>query len=390
MSEDLRGFGIYVHWPFCKAKCPYCDFNSHVRAAIDEAAWRQSYLRELAHFAALTPDRSVSSIFFGGGTPSLMDPATAQAVIDAVARHWHVADDIEVTLEANPTSVEAGKLSDFRQTGINRVSLGIQALDDRELKFLGRQHNAGEALAALDLAANTFDRFTFDLIYARPGQTPAAWREELIRALGFAADHISLYQLTIETGTVFEQAYARGDFQLPDEETQSALFEMTQEILGGAGMPAYEISNHARPGSESRHNLVYWRYGDYIGLGPGAHGRLTLEMNGDGRKIATRQHRAPERWLEMVAAQGHATRQQDEIARDARLAEMVMMGLRLAEGIPLSRFVAETGEEMSACLDPARLERLVAGGFLSVTGDRLLATADGRQRLNAVLGELLG
>jgi putative oxygen-independent coproporphyrinogen III oxidase len=390
MSEDLRGFGIYVHWPFCKAKCPYCDFNSHVRAAIDEAAWRQSYLRELAHFAALTPDRNVSSIFFGGGTPSLMDPGTAQAVIDAVARHWHVADDIEVTLEANPTSVEAGKLSDFRQAGINRVSLGIQALDDRELKFLGRQHNAGEALAALDLAANTFDRFTFDLIYARPGQTPAAWREELIRALGFAADHISLYQLTIETGTVFEQAYARGDFQLPDEETQSALFEMTQEILGGAGMPAYEISNHARPGSESRHNLVYWRYGDYIGLGPGAHGRLTLDMNGDGRKIATRQHRAPERWLEMVAAQGHATRQQDEIARDARLAEMVMMGLRLAEGIPLSRFVAETGEEMSACLDPARLERLVAGGFLSVTGDRLLATADGRQRLNAVLGELLG
>ncbi|WP_374373721.1 radical SAM family heme chaperone HemW [Dongia sp.] len=386
MSEDKRGFGIYVHWPFCKAKCPYCDFNSHVRAEIDEAAWRESYLKELAHFAALTPGRSVSSIFFGGGTPSLMNPATTAAVIDAVARHWRIANDIEITLEANPTSVEAGKLHDFRQAGINRVSLGIQALDDRELKFLGRQHNADEALAALDLAAKTFARFTFDLIYARPRQSVAAWREELTRALSFAADHISLYQLTIETGTVFEQAYARGDFQLPDEEAQSALFEMTQEILGGAGMPAYEISNHARPGSESRHNLVYWRYGDYVGLGPGAHGRLTL----DGRKIATRQHRAPERWLEMVAAQGHATRQQDEIARDDRVSEMVMMGLRLAEGIPLARFTAETGKEMRDCLDAARLARLIGGGFLALRDERLLATESGRQRLNAVLGELLG
>lgn len=386
MSEDKRGFGIYVHWPFCKAKCPYCDFNSHVRAEIDEAAWRASYLKELAHFAALTPGRSVSSIFFGGGTPSLMNPATTQAVIDAVARHWRIANDIEITLEANPTSVEAGKLHDFRQAGINRVSLGIQALEDRELKFLGRQHNADEALAALDLAAGTFARFTFDLIYARPGQTPAAWRQELTRALTFAADHISLYQLTIETGTVFEQAYARGDFQLPDEETQSALFEMTQEILGGAGMPAYEISNHAKPDSESRHNLVYWRYGDYVGIGPGAHGRLTL----DGRKIATRQHRAPERWLEMVASQGHATRQQEEITRADRVSEMVMMGLRLAEGIPLSRFTAETGAEMRDCLDAARLARLTDGGFLEIRGDRLLATEAGRQRLNAVLGELLG
>lgn len=386
MSEDKRGFGIYVHWPFCKAKCPYCDFNSHVRAEIDEAAWRESYLKELAHFAALTPGRSVSSIFFGGGTPSLMNPATTAAVIDAVARHWRIANDIEITLEANPTSVEAGKLHDFRQAGINRVSLGIQALDDRELKFLGRQHNADEALAALDLAAKTFARFTFDLIYARPGQSVEAWRQELTRALSFAADHISLYQLTIETGTVFEQAYARGDFHLPDEETQSALFEMTQEILGGAGMPAYEISNHAKPGSESRHNLVYWRYGDYVGLGPGAHGRLTL----DGRKIATRQHRAPERWLDMVAAQGHATRQQDEIARDDRVSEMVMMGLRLAEGIPLVRFTAETGAEMRDCLDEARLARLIDGGFLALRDERLLATESGRQRLNAVLGELLG
>jgi putative oxygen-independent coproporphyrinogen III oxidase len=302
VTEDRRGFGIYIHWPFCKAKCPYCDFNSHVRERIEEEDWRASYLKELAHFAALTPGRTVTSIFFGGGTPSLMDPKTTETVIDAVARHWRVSNDIEITLEANPTSVEGGKLKGFRSTGINRVSLGIQALQDADLKFLGRQHSSAEALAALDLAAQIFERFTFDLIYARPGQTPAAWADELKRALSFAADHISLYQLTIEPGTAFEQAYARGDFRLPDEETQAELYEMTGAHLGEAGLAAYEISNYARPGSESRHNLTYWRYGDYVGIGPGAHGRLTLE----GRKIATRQHRAPERWLEMVAAEGHA------------------------------------------------------------------------------------
>jgi putative oxygen-independent coproporphyrinogen III oxidase len=383
--EDPRGFGIYIHWPFCKAKCPYCDFNSHVRERIEEDEWRESYLRELAHFAAMVPDRTVTSIFFGGGTPSLMDPETAETVIDAVARHWRIANDVEVTLEANPTSVEAGKLKDFRAAGINRVSLGIQALDDRDLKFLGRQHNQLEALAALDLAASTFDRFTFDLIYARPGQTTANWEGELTRALGFAADHISLYQLTIEPGTVFEQAYARGDFRLPDEDTQAELYEMTGVLLGAAGLAGYEISNYARPGSESRHNLTYWRYGDYIGIGPGAHGRLTL----DGRKIATRQHRAPERWLEMVAASGHATRQFDDVTRDQRVSEMVMMGLRLAEGIPLARFIAEGGGDIRAALDGGNLDRLIAGGFLALKDDRLLATEAGRQRLDAVLGELL-
>jgi len=383
---DSRGFGIYIHWPFCKAKCPYCDFNSHVRERIEEDDWCRSYLKELAHFAAMVPGRNVTSIFFGGGTPSLMNPKTAETVIDAVARHWHVANDIEITLEANPTSVEAGKLRDFRAAGINRVSLGIQALDDKDLKFLGRQHNQTEALAALDLAANTFDRFTFDLIYARPGQSPASWGQELDRAMTFAADHISLYQLTIETGTVFEQAYARGDFVLPDEDTQAELYEMTAERLGGAGLMPYEISNYARPGSESRHNLTYWRYGDYVGIGPGAHGRLTLEE----KKIATRQHRAPERWLEMVAAGGHATRQFDVVPAEARISEMVMMGLRLAEGIPLARFAAEAGRPFDQCIDKARLDRLVAGGFIEVTSDRLTATAAGRQRLDAVLGELLG
>jgi putative oxygen-independent coproporphyrinogen III oxidase len=385
VTGDRRGFGIYIHWPFCKAKCPYCDFNSHVRERIEEEAWRASYLKELAHFAALTPGRTVTSIFFGGGTPSLMAPGTAEAVIDAVARYWRVANDIEITLEANPTSVEAGKLRDFREAGINRVSLGIQALNDADLKFLGRQHSSAEALAALDLAANTFARFTFDLIYARPGQTPAAWADELKRALTFTADHLSLYQLTIETGTVFEQAYARGDFVLPDEDVQAELYEMTGAALGAAGLEAYEISNYARPGSESRHNLTYWRYGDYVGIGPGAHGRLTL----DGRKIATRQHRAPERWLEMVAAEGHATRQFEEVGSEARISELAMMGLRLAEGVPLARFEAEAGKPFAACLDATRLGRLVSGGFLTIRDGRLFATDDGRQRLDAVLGDLL-
>ncbi|MDY0871839.1 radical SAM family heme chaperone HemW [Dongia rigui] len=386
MTEDPRGFGIYIHWPFCKAKCPYCDFNSHVRERIEEEVWRDSYRKELAHYAAMVPGRTVSSIFFGGGTPSLMNPATAEAVIDAVARHWRVANDIEVTLEANPTSVEAEKLRDFRRAGINRVSLGIQALDDADLKFLGRQHNQSEGLNALALAANTFERFTFDLIYARPGQTIEKWRAELRRALGFAADHISLYQLTIETGTVFEQAYARGDFVLPEEDVQAELYEMTAAILGDAGMADYEISNYAKPGSESRHNLTYWRYGDYVGIGPGAHGRLTI----GGSKFATRQHRAPERWLEMVADGGHATRQHERVDVAARISELTMMGLRLAEGIPLARFEAEAGRPFADCLDGAALRRLGEGGFLEVQEGRLIATAAGRQRLDAVLGDLLG
>lgn len=386
MTEDKRGFGVYIHWPFCKAKCPYCDFNSHVRERIEEDAWRESYLKELAHYATMTPGRSVTSIFFGGGTPSLMNPATTEAVIDAVARHWRIANDIEITLEANPTSVEARKLRDFRQAGINRVSLGIQALDDADLKFLGRQHNQDEALKALGFAAETFERFTFDLIYARPGQSTDKWRAELQRALTFAADHISLYQLTIETGTVFEQAYARGDFVLPEEDVQAELYELTADMLGGAGMAGYEISNYARPGSESRHNLTYWRYGDYVGIGPGAHGRLTI----DGGKFATRQHRAPERWLEMVAERGHATRQHETVTLEERVIELTMMGLRLAEGIPLSRFEAEAGRPFAACLDPQRLGRLSEGGFLEVQEGRLLATVLGRQRLDAVLGDLLG
>jgi oxygen-independent coproporphyrinogen-3 oxidase len=385
-TADPRGFGIYIHWPFCKAKCPYCDFNSHVRTSIDQARWRTALLRELDHYAALTPGRTVTSLFFGGGTPSLMEPETTAAVIAAVRRHWRVAADLEVTLEANPTSIEAARFRGFAAAGINRVSIGVQALNDADLQFLGRQHSAAEALQALEIGRAIFERLSFDLIYARPGQSLAGWQAELERALELAKDHISLYQLTIEPGTAFEQRFARGDFALPGEEEQAALFEWTADRLDAAGLQGYEISNHAKPGAESRHNLTYWRYGDYVGVGPGAHGRLTLP--GD-RKIATRQHRAPEAWLESVEQAGHATRQQDDIDRPSRLTEMVMMGLRLSEGVPLSRIEAESGLSFAEAIAPDRLGRLIDGGFLSRDGDRLRATAEGRARLDAVLGALL-
>ena len=385
LDQEGRGFGIYVHWPFCRAKCPYCDFNSHVREAIDQDRWRAALLKELAHYAAATPGRTATTLFFGGGTPSLMEPGTVAALIEAVGRHWSLAPDFEITLEANPTSVEIGRFRGFREAGVNRVSIGVQALDDGVLKFLGRQHSATEAIQALEIGRATFPRLSFDLIYARPGQSLEAWGEELATALDLANSHISLYQLTIEPGTAFEQRVARGDFQTLPEEEQAALFDWTASRLERAGLPAYEISNHARPGEESRHNLTYWRYGDYVGIGPGAHGRLTL----DGKKVATRQHRAPEAWLEAVERDGHATRQRLEVEPAARLSEMVMMGLRLREGVPATRFYDETGTEMRDALDPKRLARLVDGGFLTLENDRLSATAEGRARLDAVLGELL-
>jgi len=385
------GFGLYLHWPFCKSKCPYCDFNSHVRAAIDERRWRDALSRELDHYAAEIeatggPPRRLDSIFFGGGTPSLMHPDTVASLIERARRHWRFAPDIEITLEANPTSVEIARFRALAQAGVNRVSIGIQALDDASLKFLGRQHSAAEALEAFEAARANFPRFTFDLIYARPDQTPAQWRTELSAALARAGGHLSLYQLTIEPGTAFEGAVARGEFKLPDEATQAALYEITQELTAAAGLPAYEISNHARPGEESRHNLVYWRYGDYVGVGPGAHGRLTLA----GRKWATRQHRAPEPWLEAVERAGHATRQRDEVAGDARLEEMVLMGLRLSEGIARQRCIDETGSEPEALFDRSRLDRLIKGGFLALDEAGLRATTEGRQRLDALLPALLG
>lgn len=380
MAAD-PGFAVYIHWPFCRSKCPYCDFNSHVADTIDQARWRRALLTELDHAAGRTPGRTVTSIFFGGGTPSLMEPATAAALIERVAQRWSVAPDLEITLEANPTSVEAGRFRDFRAAGVNRVSLGIQALDDAALRALGRQHDVTEALAAVDLAARHFARFSFDLIYARPGQTVAAWRDELRRALDHAVGHLSVYQLTIEPGTAFHPRHARGELILPDDDLAGDLFEATQAVLEAAGLPAYEISNHARPGQESRHNLTYWRYGDYVGVGPGAHGRLTL----DGDRRATRTHRAPEVWLERVEHHGHGGHADEVVDAEARWTEMLMMGLRLAEGVARSRLIAETGRDV----EPAALTRLIDGGFLELTPTHLRATAAGRQRLNAVLAALL-
>jgi len=379
------GFGIYIHWPFCKSKCPYCDFNSHVRERIEHDRWRAALLRELDHYADATAGRKVTSVFFGGGTPSLMEPATVAAILDRIAARWPVADRLEVSLEANPTSVEADKFRAFHATGVNRLSMGIQALDDVSLKFLGRQHNAAEATGAIELAAKTFDRFSFDLIYARPGQTVAAWEAELTRALDHAVGHLSVYQLTIEEGTAFFPLHARGDLVLPDEDLAGDLYEATQTLLIAAGLPAYEISNHARPGEESRHNLTYWRYGDYVGVGPGAHGRLTM----DGEKFATRAHRAPEIWLERVERDGHGAAIPEPIDRDSRASELLMMGLRLREGVARARLVEETGRDLDALVDASALDRLVTGGFLEVTDSSVRATHEGRQRLNAVLAALL-
>ena len=387
MSRARResGFGLYVHWPFCLSKCPYCDFNSHVRERVDHAAWRAALLRELDHYADETAGRTLTSIFFGGGTPSLMEPATVAAVIARAGQRWRFADNIEITLEANPTSVEAGKFAALAAAGVNRVSLGVQALNDTDLRFLGRRHSVGEARAAIAIARANFRRHSFDLIYARPGQTPAAWREELAQALGLAGDHLSVYQLTIEPETAFGAAFRRGELRIPDEDTAAALYELTQEMLEAAGLPAYEISNHARPGGECRHNLTYWRYGDYVGIGPGAHGRLTL----GGAKIATRQHRAPEAWLAAVGAQGHATRQRDPVPPQERLTELLMMGLRTAEGVDRARILAECGLPLEEALDRRRLDRLIDGDFLLLNDDALRATPAGRQRLNTVIGELL-
>jgi oxygen-independent coproporphyrinogen-3 oxidase len=367
-----------VHWPFCKAKCPYCDFNSHVREGIDQQRWRAALLAELDHYAAETAGRRLSSLFFGGGTPSLMPPATVAAVIERAARHFRFAPDIEITLEANPTSSEAGAFAGFAAAGVNRLSLGVQALDDASLAFLGRQHSAAEALAAVALARAAVPRFSFDLIYVRPGQSPPAWAEELRRALDEGAEHLSLYQRTLEENTVFHARARRGELVLPPEPAQAALYEMTQETLQAAGLPAYEISNHARPGAECRHNLVYWRAEDYLGIGPGAHGRVTL----DGVKLATRQHRAPEAWLEQVERLGHATRTREALSPRQQAEEALLMGLRLAEGVPLARL-----EPLA--LAPAKLAALTDGGFVRLADGRLVATSAGRQRLDALLGYLV-
>jgi putative oxygen-independent coproporphyrinogen III oxidase len=381
-TDDLA---IYIHWPFCLSKCPYCDFNTHVRDEVDQLQWRAALLRDLEQWSELAPDRRVTSMFFGGGTPSLMDPATVAALIDRVSTHWQVADDVEITLEANPTSVEAGKLIEFRAAGVNRVSLGIQALNDRDLLFLGRNHSALEAIKAIELADRLFGRFSFDLIYARPEQTVAAWREELAQALSLAGNHLSAYQLTIEPGTAFHARKRRGELETLKDATAAALFEDTQTALENAGLLAYEVSNHAKPGSECRHNLTYWRYGDYAGIGPGAHGRLTS----GGVKYAYRRIRGPEAWLHDVEKHGHGMLEPQHLSHIARFEEMMMMGLRLTEFVPFSRIESEARTSLEQAVSTEQLQSLVDGGFLELGAQGLRATATGRQRLDAVLTQLL-
>jgi putative oxygen-independent coproporphyrinogen III oxidase len=382
LSSAEPAFGVYIHWPFCLSKCPYCDFNSHVRREpIDEDRFARAFAAEIAATAARVPGRTVSSIFFGGGTPSLMRPTTIASVLDAVARHWTVAADAEVTLEANPTSVEAGRFRGYRTAGVNRVSLGVQALDDRALAELGRMHTAREALDAVGVARAAFDRFSFDLIYARPGQTPEQWASELKRALTEAGEHLSLYQLTIEPDTPFAALHASGKLKTPDEDTARALYDTTQEICGAHGLPAYEISNHARPGGECRHNLVYWRGHEYAGVGPGAHGRL--DIDDDRHAIATEKR--PESWLMRVEARGDGIISDDVLTREERCDEFLLMGLRLAEGIALDRYAELAGRP----LDPERIAALREHGLVETTpaGD-LRVTLAGFPVLDAVVADL--
>jgi putative oxygen-independent coproporphyrinogen III oxidase len=375
-------FGVYVHWPFCLSKCPYCDFNSHVRhAAIDEDRFARAFAREIETTAARIGARDVSSIFLGGGTPSLMQPRTVAAILETIGKNWRVAPDVEITLEANPTSVEARRFAGYRSAGVNRVSLGVQALDDASLKMLGRLHSAREALEAVAIARRSFARYSFDLIYARPDQTPQMWAEELELAIAEAAEHLSLYQLTIEEGTPFFGLHRSGKLRTPDEETARTLYDVTQEVCGRHGLSAYEISNHARVGAECRHNLVYWRGQEYAGIGPGAHGRLDI----DGTRHATSTERRPEAWLMRVEAGGHGGIVDDRLNREERADEFLLMGLRLAEGIDPKIYAALSGRP----LDPRRIALLREEGAIFVDDDgRLRVTSAGFPVLDAVVADL--
>ncbi|WP_149738727.1 radical SAM family heme chaperone HemW [Rhizobium sp. RU20A] len=376
------GFGIYLHWPFCAAKCPYCDFNSHVRhQPVDQARFISAFLKEMDAALALSGPRTVTSIFIGGGTPSLMAAQTVGALLDGIAARWSVPDGIEVTIEANPSSVEADRFRGYRAAGVNRVSMGVQALNDRDLKFLGRLHNVEEALTAIRLAREIFPRMSFDLIYARPGQTVEDWDAELKQAISYAVDHLSLYQLTIEEGTPFFGLHKAGKLIVPDGEQSAILYEATQEITAREGMPAYEVSNHARPGAESRHNLTYWRYGDYAGIGPGAHGRL----KSGHRKLATATERHPETWLQAVEQNGHGMIEIEPLELEEQADELLLMGLRLKEGVDLARWQALSGREP----DPVREQDLIDHGFIERIGNsRLRCTPQGMLILDAVVADL--
>jgi putative oxygen-independent coproporphyrinogen III oxidase len=380
--SDGGAFGVYIHWPFCLSKCPYCDFNSHVRhAAIDEARFVRAFAAELAATAGRVPGRCVSTIFFGGGTPSLMAPKTVDAILGAIAQNWSIARDVEITLEANPTSVEATRFQGYRSAGINRVSIGLQALDDAALHALGRLHSTREALAAVAIARSVFDRYSFDLIYARPGQTLDAWERELKRAIAEAGEHLSLYQLTIEQGTPFHVLHAAGKLMTPDEDAARALYDVTQMICADAGLPAYEVSNHARVGGECRHNLVYWRAHEYVGIGPGAHGRLDI----DGTRHATATEKNPETWLTRVEARGHGIVTDEALTQEAVADEFLLMGLRLAEGVDPARYARLAGRP----LEPHRIALLREEGVVEMTpAGRLRVTMAGFPVLDAVVADL--
>lgn len=373
------GFALYVHWPFCQSKCPYCDFNSHVAAHVDQEDWQHGYIAELRRLAAETPGRVLGSVFFGGGTPSLMNPSVVGSIIDEATRLWHPANDIEITLEANPTSVEANRFAGFRAAGVNRVSIGVQALNDDDLRKLGRMHDVQTAMAAVALGQKIFDRTSFDLIYARQNQTLGNWRKELDLALKMAGDHLSLYQLTIEQGTVFGERFAKGQLLgLPDEGLSVEMYEATQELCDVAGLPAYEVSNHARAGSFSRHNMVYWRGGDYLGVGPGAHGRITAPGNA---RLATKSISAPAAWLEQMTNHGHGELPRESLSVGEQANELLLMGLRLTQGLDLDLYVSVAGTEIS----PTRISELSEMGMVRKNGQFLQTTAAGRLVLNSVI-----
>ncbi len=380
LSDDV--FGVYVHWPFCLAKCPYCDFNSHVaRKMIDEDLFLEAYRSEISHLAALFPDKKVTSIFFGGGTPSLMSASLVGAILDEIASRWGIDDKAEITLEANPTSVEAKRFKGYQTAGVNRTSIGIQALNATDLKALGRQHTVGEALAAFQLASRTFKRVSFDLIYARPHQTVTQWRHELGQALDYAHDHMSLYQLTIEPATAYYDLYARGKLSIPEDDLALALYDVTQELTDAAGLNAYEISNHAAEGAQSLHNLTYWRYQDYAGIGPGAHSRLRL----GNKKIALSHHRDPGKWLEEVKKNGHGIADQEQLGSIEQAQEFLLMGLRLEEGINLDRYAALAEQPLNS----ENISDLAEEGFIELADPcRLKATAAGKRVLNSVIARL--
>lgn len=379
-----RGVSLYVHWPFCESKCPYCDFNSHVESFVDEAAWQAALIAELDHYAALAGRRTLRSVFFGGGTPSLMPPSIVGSLLERAARHWTVAPDLETTLEANPSSAEVSKLADFRAAGINRLSIGVQSFDDAELAFLGRAHDAAEAWRAIEAAARLFDRYSFDMIYALPGQRPEQWRERLRTALGLAGDHLSLYQLAVEKGTPFFTARRDGAFELPDDDDALELMDVTHAVTDAAGYPFYEISNHAVPGGECRHNLFCWQGEDYVGIGPGAHGRIGMA----GERHATEQIPAPAAWLAAVRTNGHGTRARAPVGRADRLDELLITGLRLVSGLERGTFLAVAGEQLEGWLDMETVAALEREGLIRLDDDALSATRAGMRRLNSLIAAL--